>query len=209
MKKQVFSFYEALGEDAAVESARFDLYFPKGFDFLSLDSETAADFISENPRVNRALLHALFAGQQMQQHAQNRLISAKHSEVFGRFAQAEIGSLKQEQVFLASLNTQLDLIGWEVVFVGTLTEVSASPREIFQKALQKNAYAMIIAHNHPSGQVQPSVEDRRFTRRLSDLGEQLGLPLLDAFIVTKEAYWSMVEEEGGLVEEFPTKKRLP
>ncbi|MCK8617614.1 JAB domain-containing protein [Fructobacillus sp. M158] len=176
MKKQVFSFYEALGEDAAAESARFNLYFPEGYDMLSMDAETEADFVSENPRINRALLHAIFAGQMMSRHAQKRLISAKHSEAFGHFAQSELGTLKQEQVFLALLNTQLELISWEVVFVGTLTEVSASPREIFQRALHKNAYAMIIAHNHPSGKVQPSAADRLFTRRLHELGQLLACP---------------------------------
>lgn len=141
MKDQVFSFYEALGEDAVREIAIFNLYFPTGYDFLELDRNTKERFVAENPRVNRALLHALYAGRKMERYVRQRLISAKHSETFGRFAQAELGASNQEQVCLALLNTQLDLIGWEVVFVGTLTEVSASPREIFQRALKANAYA--------------------------------------------------------------------
>ncbi|MBS9335383.1 JAB domain-containing protein [Fructobacillus sp. M1-13] len=200
MKEQVFSYYEALGEDAARETARFFLHFPAGYDFNALDEKTKSAFLSENKRVNTALLHALFAGYLMEKHQKGHLISARHSETFGRFAQAELGALKQEQVFLALLDTQLDLISWEVVFVGTLTEVSTSPREIFQRALQQNAYAMIMAHNHPSGNVQPSEEDRAFTSRLVDLGERLGLPLIDSFVVTKKAYWSMAEEEGPLAE---------
>ncbi|MDD9138752.1 JAB domain-containing protein [Fructobacillus sp. CRL 2054] len=196
MKNQVFSFYESLGEDARQQTDIFELYFPSGYDFLEMDQDTKEDFISENPRVNKALLHALFAGQKMNQYARHRLISAKHSESFGRFAQAEMGHLKQEQVCLALLNTQLDMIGWEVVFVGTLTEVSASPREIFQRALLANAYGIMLAHNHPSGNVLPSEADRYFTKRLKSLGKQLGLPLIDSFIITKSSYWSFVEEEG-------------
>ncbi|CAK1238477.1 JAB domain-containing protein [Fructobacillus fructosus] len=194
MKNQVFSFYESLGEDAVHAMAVFNLYFPSGYDFFELDQETKERFIAENPRINRALLHALNAGRKMAGDVRQSLISARHSESFGRFAQSELGSSNQEQVCLALLNTQLDLIGWEVVFVGTLTEVSASPREIFQRALKANAYAMIIAHNHPSGHLQPSEEDLLFTKRLRQLGQLMALPLLDAFIVTRTSYWSFVEE---------------
>ncbi|MBS9338897.1 JAB domain-containing protein [Fructobacillus sp. M2-14] len=198
MKKQVFYFYEALGFDGAEQLKVFNLYFPSGYDFFEMDEETKEDFISENPAVNRALLHALFAGEKMRQYKRPILLSAKHSESFGRFAQEEMGQLRQEELRVALLNTQLEIIGFETIFVGTLTEVSCSPREIFQRAFLANAYAIIIAHNHPSGTVYPSEQDAFFTKKLLKVGQDLNLPLLDSFIVTKDNYWSMAEEDKEL-----------
>ncbi|MCO0831845.1 DNA repair protein [Fructobacillus sp. W13] len=196
MKKQVFYYYEALGFDGDEQLKLFDLYFKNGYEILEADEETKEDFISENPAVNRALLHALAAGHLLNSQRRPVLLSAQHSEAFGRFVQEELGGLKQEQLNLALLNTQLDVIAFETIFVGTLTEVSCSPREIFQRALAVNAYAIIIAHNHPSGSVFPSEEDERFTKRLLTVGQALNVPLLDSFIVTRENYWSMAEEDG-------------
>ncbi|GAO99766.1 JAB domain-containing protein [Fructobacillus ficulneus] len=197
IKDQVFDYYDALGQDAEKNAETFNLYFPAGYLLTELDEETKADFIAENPIANRAFLIALAIGYQLSKQSRPVLLSARHSSLVGTFAKEKLGTLKQEQLFLALLNTQLDVIGWEVVFVGTLTEVAASPREIFQRALQANAYAMIIAHNHPSGNLHPSVQDKQFTKRLYALGQSLNLPLLDAFIVTKDGYWSM-QENGQL-----------
>ncbi|CAK1222942.1 JAB domain-containing protein [Fructobacillus evanidus] len=204
MKNQVFNFYEAIGEDGQKNSEIFQLYFPEKYLFWELDYETKADFIAENPGPNQALLIAMHLGVAFASERRPILLSARHSNMVGAFAKEKLGTLKQEQLFLALLNTQLDVIGWEVVFVGTLTEVAASPREIFQRALLANAYAIIIAHNHPSGNLRPSVQDKQFTRRLYHLGQDLNLPLLDAFIVTKDGYWSMQENGqllGGEVDE--------
>lgn len=201
MKKQVFDFYQILEQDAKKNTEIFSLYFPENYHFLEMDEDTRTDFIAENPQMNRALLIAIGMGFQLAKESRPVLLSARHSSLVGAFAQEKLGDLKQEQLFLALLNTQLDVIGWEVVFVGTLTEVSASPREIFQRALKANAYAIIIAHNHPSGNLRPSVQDKRFTKRLYDVGQELNLPLLDAFIVSKDGYWSM-QEKGQLWEHF-------
>ncbi|OIO05820.1 MAG: hypothetical protein AUJ52_13105 [Elusimicrobia bacterium CG1_02_63_36] len=72
----------------------------------------------------------------------------------------------------------------EIVSVGTLTESLVHPREVFAPAVERRAAAVIVAHNHPSGDPRPSEEDRAVTRRLCAAGRLLGIPLLDHVVVS-------------------------
>ena len=103
--------------------------------------------------------------------------------------------MPQEQLCLALLDAQLNVIGWETVFVGTVSHVQASPREIFQRVLKANALGFMIAHNHPSGYVMPSKADIAFSQRLATLGQQMDIHLFDSFVVTQSDYWSMSEKK--------------
>ncbi len=103
--------------------------------------------------------------------------------------------MPQEQLCLARLDAQLNFIGWETVFVGTVSHVQASPREIFQRVLKANALGFMIAHNHPSGYVMPSKADIAFSQRLATLGQQMDIHLFDSFVVTQSDYWSMSEKK--------------
>ncbi|CAH1853691.1 JAB domain-containing protein [Convivina intestini] len=192
---QVQQFYESLGHPPRHELATFQRYFPHDYSLNEIDDETAQTFIAHNPSANQALLLGISIGQQVVKARRPSLLSAQHSATFGHFAQKEIGGQAQEQLCLAMVDTQLNVIGWEVVFVGTLTQVTASPREIFQRALKANAYAIIMVHNHPSGNVHPSAHDLSFSQKLFELGKTMNLPLLDSFIVSQQDYWSMIENQ--------------
>lgn len=89
------------------------------------------------------------------------------------------------------------LIKRETVSIGTLTASLVHPREVFGPALMLAAAGVIVAHNHPSGDSRPSVEDRAATARLERAGKLLGVPLLDHVIVSSAGYFSF-REEGGL-----------
>ena len=84
-------------------------------------------------------------------------------------------------VFL--LNTKRQLIAKEVISIGILDGSLIHPREVFKAAVSAGAAAIIVAHNHPSGDPSPSVQDREVTKRLQDAGKILGIPLLDHVIV--------------------------
>ena len=73
---------------------------------------------------------------------------------------------------------------------GTLVDV----RKVFQAALLSNASSILIAHNHPSGNLRPSQQDQLITKRIKDAGEVLQVKLLDHLIVTSETYYSMMDE---------------
>ena len=89
-----------------------------------------------------------------------------------------------ERVLALHLNTKHRLIGVHVVSVGTLDASLVHPREVFKAACLSNAAALVIAHNHPSGDPTPSGEDRALSDRLRQAGELLGVDLLDFVIVT-------------------------
>ncbi|NNL65289.1 MAG: DNA repair protein RadC [Myxococcales bacterium] len=77
---------------------------------------------------------------------------------------------------------------------GTLTASLVHPREVFRPALRAGAAALVVVHNHPSGDPTPSQEDRRVTERLRNAGELLGVPLLDHVVVAEHGYRSLKEE---------------
>jgi len=76
---------------------------------------------------------------------------------------------------------------------GTLTSSLVHPREVFGPALREGAAALIVVHNHPSGDPEPSNEDLAVTRRLIEVGNLLGVPLLDHVVVAEERYVSIRE----------------
>jgi len=108
---------------------------------------------------------------------------------------------KQERFVCCTLNGAHDVIAVRVVTVGLINRTIIHPREIFSGAVADLACAIFVAHNHPSGRLDPSPEDREITERLKAAGDVLGIPLLDHIIFSHEAYISMVE--SGLL--IPTK----
>jgi DNA repair protein RadC len=92
------------------------------------------------------------------------------------------------------LNTQNRIISREIVSIGTLNTSLIHPRECFRTAILKNSAAVIFAHNHPSGSLEPSDEDMAVTKRLKDAGKLIGIEVLDHVIVTAESYKSLREQ---------------
>lgn len=115
------------------------------------------------------------------------------------FAQ-ELLSCKDRECFVAMhLDSRHRVVSAEVVSVGTLGSSLVHPREVFKGAILANAAAIICAHNHPSGDVSPSQEDRALLKRLREAGQLLGVPLLDFLIVSDVAHWSA--SDHGLMAE--------
>ena len=91
------------------------------------------------------------------------------------------------------LNTKLRVKGHHIASVGTLNETVAAPREIFRVAVASASYAIVVMHNHPSGEPEPSEADRQFTRRLRDAGRVLRIELSDHVIIGHNRYFSFRE----------------
>ena len=109
------------------------------------------------------------------------------------FVMDELQHLTQEHFICLFLNTKNQIIGKDVVFVGSLNASIVHPREIFRKAIQRASAAIICLHNHPSGDPTPSVEDRNVTRRLIEAGRLLGIDVLDHIIIGEQQFYSMKE----------------
>jgi len=97
--------------------------------------------------------------------------------------QLNLGHLPHEAFVALWLDAQNRLIAHDELFRGTLTQTSVYPREVVKQALQRNAAAVVLAHNHPSGNAQPSAADEALTRALKDALALVDVKLLDHFIV--------------------------
>ncbi len=117
-------------------------------------------------------------------------------EVFHRFA-LRLRRLRQERFVVVMLDGRHRVIGEEVVSQGTLTASLVHPREVFRPALRASAAALILVHNHPSGDPTPSAEDRAVTARLARAGEILGVRVLDHVVVAERGFVSL-REEGAM-----------
>lgn len=110
-----------------------------------------------------------------------------------------IGDDSKEHVVALYLDGRHRAIGHAVVSIGTATSSLVHPREVFQPGVLVGAVAVIIAHNHPSGETSPSAEDAAVTKRLAEAGTILGIKLLDSLVVTREGgYYSFEESRPEL-----------
>jgi DNA repair protein RadC len=98
-----------------------------------------------------------------------------------------------EDFLMVCLNTAHQAIGWVRISSGGFDSARVDLRVVFSLALQAGAAALIFAHNHPSGLVEPSEEDKRLTRRLKEAGGLLGIQVLDHIILGKDAFFSFAE----------------
>jgi len=80
-----------------------------------------------------------------------------------------------------------------MVAMGTVNSVEVHPRDVFRVAVKKNAVAIIVAHNHPSGALNPSPDDKILTSRLKAAGELLGIPLIDHIIINGNSHISLAD----------------
>jgi DNA repair protein RadC len=110
----------------------------------------------------------------------------------------DIARLRKEHFVALYLDACHRPLYRETVSVGTLTASLVHPREVFAPAFERPAAALVVAHNHPSGDPTPSREDRETTRRLCEAGRILGLPVLDHLVVASRGYFSF--RERGLLD---------
>jgi DNA repair protein RadC len=100
---------------------------------------------------------------------------------------------RREAFFCLLLDTRHRVIGLRVVSIGSLNSAPVHPREVFGPAVREGAAAVIVAHNHPSGDAKPSEEDRRVTERLREVGELLGIEVLDHVVVGADRFYSFAD----------------
>jgi DNA repair protein RadC len=104
---------------------------------------------------------------------------------------------KQENFIVASVDSAHAVISVRVITKGLANRTLVHPREIFRNAIIDNAAAIILCHNHPSGNTTPSTEDRDITAILEDAGRILGIEVLDHIIISKNGFYSF-QENGDL-----------
>ena len=106
----------------------------------------------------------------------------------------QLEGLDREQFIIACLNTKNEPTNISVVSVGSLNKAIVHPREVFKTAILSNAASVMAFHNHPSGETTPSQQDIQLTNRLYEVGELLGIKLLDHLIIGDRTFTSLKEK---------------
>ena len=109
------------------------------------------------------------------------------------FLLRDIRDKKQEHVVVMTLDGANRLINIHTISKGTLTASLVHPREVFIKAIEDNAASIIVAHNHPSGNLDPSQADKDVTKRLREAATLIGITMLDHIIITKSSHVVITE----------------
>ena len=105
------------------------------------------------------------------------------------------GDRKQEHFLSVSLNGANEVMNVRVVSMGLVNKTPVHPREVFADIIAERASAVIVAHNHPSGDVTPSAEDLKITKQLKEAASILGLSVLDHIIFSAKGYYSFAEHD--------------
>lgn len=105
----------------------------------------------------------------------------------------QLAGADREHFMVVMLNRKNRLIGLNTVSIGSLTASVVHPREVYKPAILCNASAVAFGHNHPSGDPQPSQEDRHITARLVEAGKLLGIQVLDHLIIGEQGYFSFAD----------------
>ena len=106
----------------------------------------------------------------------------------------ELKDKKQEYFVTFTLDGAHNLIEKRTVFIGTLNQNLVHPREIFADAITDRAAGILLVHNHPSGNTEPSKEDINITDRLIEVGKLIGIDVVDHIIISKDGYFSFNEK---------------
>ncbi|MBU2645173.1 JAB domain-containing protein [bacterium] len=117
------------------------------------------------------------------------------SEIIYNELKSEIARLKQENFYTLILDNKYRKIALKQITRGTLNQSLVHPREVFAPAIQLRAAAIILIHNHPSGDPHPSNQDVEITKRLREVGNIVGINVLDHVIIARESYFSFVDAE--------------
>ena len=100
----------------------------------------------------------------------------------------ELGNSDREMFLSIMLTVKNTLIGVETVSIGSIVAITVTPRDVFKSAILANAVAIIVCHNHPSGELVPSINDIAITKQLVNAGELIGIKVLDHLIVSNQGY---------------------
>lgn len=118
------------------------------------------------------------------------------SKLVADYLQMKIGNKKEEHFMVLYFDIKNKLINDEIS-IGTLNASLVHPREVFKKAIGNNTAQIIIAHNHPSGDVKPSKEDVSTTKRLVEAGKLVGISVIDHLVITPDKYFSF--KDNGII----------
>lgn len=166
-------------------------------DFLNLSKEELLTYPGIGPTMAARLMAAFALTKKLAKAVAPENIVIRCPEDIYCLMRDEAKLLDREQFSAVLLNTKNHVIGRETISIGTLNASMVHPRELFKRAIRRSAAAVILVHNHPSGDPTPSREDIQLTKRLQEAGEILGIDVLDHLVLGFDKFISM--KSKGLI----------
>ncbi len=203
---------ERLGPGALANAELLAILFgsgARGKNAIELGEETASNGLARVARKNVhelsklrgiglakacRLAAAFELGRRVQEENQGKKIFIRRPIDAVNVIRPSLNGLSREHLKMLLLNSRNRLVGEETVFVGSLDTNAFSAREIFKTALERGAAAIVLVHNHPSGDPSPSEEDVEATKKLALAGKLIGVQVLDHLIVGEKSFFSMREK---------------
>ena len=167
-----------------------------GLDFLKESStEEIMSLSGIGPAKAARLKACLEISRRLQKTADfaEKVIRIRHGKDVYELLRSSMEDLDREHFCIIMLNVRNQIITTETISIGSLDTSIVHPREIFKNCIKKSAAAVILAHNHPSGEAAPSDDDIRITKRIIEAGKIVGIHVLDHVVVGHGQYVSMRE----------------
>lgn len=173
------SFWDVIGDIA-------------GYGILNqLEKET---IFNENKNASLSLEAAVELGKRMQTQPIQLIGKVIGSAQIGKMMITRFQKNTQEHLLLLCLDTKNQIKREVIIFKGGLNSAKVHPREIMVEALRVSSNSFILVHNHPSGNIEPSMNDVAFTKKMQKVGELMGIRLIDHLIIGDQRYWSAAEK---------------
>lgn len=164
------------------------------FSLNSLGYFELSNFAGIGPAKAGQIMAAIELGKRLAKTKANYSFQANSPQAVAAYLMPQMSHLDREHFRVLLLNSKNQLIGEEDSAKGSLNQTIVHPRELYKTAIKAGAAAIIVAHNHPSGSVEPSAEDIKVTKRLAEAGKIIGIELLDHLIIGDSAYLSFKEK---------------
>ena len=139
------------------------------------------------------IIAAVEFGKRVASSQSNILGKVSSPQMVADYFEHELKQLNKEKFIAVFLNTKNMITSYETISIGSLSASIVHPREVFNRAIKKSAASIILIHNHPSGNPNPSNEDKLITERLCEVGKIVGISVLDHLIISSGGYFSFKE----------------
>jgi DNA repair protein RadC len=140
------------------------------------------------------VIAALELGRRRRESEKVKAVKITSSQMVYAHMRSYLLDLQHEEFYAIMLNRANEIIKTEQISIGGMSGTVADGKIIFKRALENNAHGIILVHNHPSGQLIPSDNDKMLTRKMVEFGKYIDLPVLDHLIFTDNGYFSFADE---------------
>jgi DNA repair protein RadC len=140
------------------------------------------------------IIAALELGRRRRESEKLKAVKITSSQMVYAHIRSYLLDLQHEEFYAIMLNRANEIIKTEQISIGGMSGTVADGKVIFKRALENNAHGIILVHNHPSGQLIPSDNDKMLTRKMVEFGKYIDLPVLDHLIFTDNGYFSFADE---------------